>query len=74
MIKTKNPNIINPTDSYTGFLEEEPEEVKMLKDIIDQYNKLGCVEGEIPEVVDSAFIPLNPFPRNEVMDGYHSTI
>ena len=60
--------------SFFQVLESEPEELKNLREIIKQYNKLGRTEFEIKQKIEPKYIPLHPFPKDNQLDSYHSTI
>lgn len=64
----------NERKSFSDVLEQEPDETALLRELILEYNKNGFVESEIPSKINPKHIPINPFPKEDQVDGYHSTL
>mmetsp|Transcript_23878 Transcript_23878/g.23637 ORF Transcript_23878/g.23637 Transcript_23878/m.23637 type:complete len:528 (+) Transcript_23878:59-1642(+) len=67
-------NFDSSRKSFSDILDEEPEDVAVLRDLIREYNLTGKVESDIPDKINPKYIPLNPFPKGNIVDGYHSTL
>ncbi|CAG9313004.1 PI4KB_4 [Blepharisma stoltei] len=67
-------NLNSSKKSFSDILEEEPEDIAILRDLIHEYNLTGKVESDIPDKINPKYIPLNPFPKGNIVDGYHSTL
>ncbi|CAG9321147.1 PI4KB_6 [Blepharisma stoltei] len=61
------------TQSFAEIVNEENDKQIQVREVIKMYNEIGK-NAEVPIDVNPKYIPLNPFPNNDIIDGYHSTL